>query len=88
MRLICVRTKAEYFSIPGLTRFRKIRSDLPLVPSYRRLLHKIVLALETNQHVARMSVSDMRVFLLPGMLPRSSGLRLRARDLRRAMLSV
>ena len=28
MGLICVKTKAEYFSIPGLTRFRKIRSDL------------------------------------------------------------
>src|SRR5438128_11805720 len=32
MRLIWVRTKAEYFSIPALTRFRKIRSDLPVVP--------------------------------------------------------
>src|SRR5438093_1540681 len=29
MGLIWVRTKAEYFSIPGLTRFLKIRSDLP-----------------------------------------------------------
>jgi hypothetical protein len=31
MRLICVRTKAEYFSNPGLTLFLKIRSDLPVV---------------------------------------------------------
>src|SRR5262245_35595147 len=30
MRLIWVRTKAEYFWIAGLTRFRKIRSDLPV----------------------------------------------------------
>ena len=29
--LIWVRTKAEYFSILGLTRFLKIRSDLPVV---------------------------------------------------------
>jgi hypothetical protein len=28
MGLIWVRTKAEYFRFPGLTRFRKIRSDL------------------------------------------------------------
>ena len=28
VRLIWVRTKAEYFRFPGLTRFRKIRSDL------------------------------------------------------------
>jgi len=41
MRLICVRTKAEYFSIPGLTLFLKIRSDLPVVPSCRRLRHKL-----------------------------------------------
>ena len=32
MRLIWVRTKAEYFSIPGLTQFLKIRSDLPVAP--------------------------------------------------------
>ena len=36
MRLICVRTKAKYFSIPDLTRFLKIRSDLPVVPVRRR----------------------------------------------------
>jgi hypothetical protein len=29
MRLIWVRTKAEYFCFRGLTRFRKIRNDLP-----------------------------------------------------------
>jgi hypothetical protein len=38
MRLIWVRTKAEYFSIPGLTQFLKIRSDLPVVPSRRTRL--------------------------------------------------
>jgi hypothetical protein len=35
MPVICVRTKAEYFSMPGLTRFLKIRSDLPVVPVCR-----------------------------------------------------
>src|SRR5439155_5361557 len=33
MRLIWVRTKAEYFFFPGLTQFRKIRSDLPVMPT-------------------------------------------------------
>jgi hypothetical protein len=49
MRLICVRTKAEYFSIPGLTQFLKIRSDLPVVPVGRTRLHKIALACKASQ---------------------------------------
>jgi hypothetical protein len=66
MRLICVRTKAEYFSIPGLTRFLKIRSDLPVVP-VGRTRHKIALARKANQsavgrvgkaHLAARSVMD------------------------------
>jgi hypothetical protein len=36
--LIWARTKAEYFSIPGLTRFLKIRSDLPVVSVGRTAL--------------------------------------------------
>jgi hypothetical protein len=35
MRLIWVDAKAEYFRFPGLTRFLKIRSDLPVVPVCR-----------------------------------------------------
>src|SRR5438874_2277650 len=35
MPMIWVRTKAAYFLIPGLTLFRKIRSDLPIGLSCR-----------------------------------------------------
>jgi hypothetical protein len=49
MRLICVDAKAESFSIPDLTRFLKIRSDLPVVPVRRRRLHKIAVARKANQ---------------------------------------
>src|SRR5687767_12052423 len=34
MRLICMKTKAEYFRFRGLTRFLKIRSDLPVKQSH------------------------------------------------------
>ena len=37
MPVIWVRTKAEYFSIAGLTRFLKIRSDLPVEQSRSRM---------------------------------------------------
>ena len=36
VRLIWVRTEAEYFWFAGLTRFRKIRNDLPVGPVCRR----------------------------------------------------
>ena len=49
MRLIWVRTKAEYFSIPALTRFRKIRSDLPVVPIVCRPSHEATLVREANR---------------------------------------
>jgi hypothetical protein len=53
MRLIWARTKAEYFSIPGLTQFLKIRSDLPVVPVGRTRLHKLALACNANQFAVR-----------------------------------
>src|SRR5258707_3279648 len=53
MRLICSRTKVESFSIPGLTRFLKIRSDLPVVPVGRRPQHEVALAHEANQSAVR-----------------------------------
>jgi hypothetical protein len=37
MRLICARTEAEYFLFRGLTRFLKMRSDLPIVLILLRL---------------------------------------------------
>jgi hypothetical protein len=52
MPVICVRTKAEYFSIPGLTRFLKIRSDLPVAPLGRTPLHEVALGRKANQFAA------------------------------------
>jgi hypothetical protein len=49
MRLICVRTKAEYFCAKGWTGF----GDLPVVPIGRRLLHEVALARKANQFVTR-----------------------------------
>jgi hypothetical protein len=73
MRLICVRTKAEYFSIPHLTRFLKIRSDLPVVPSCRRPLHKVALARKANRfavhRVAEATASPSGTLTMPFHLP-------------------
>jgi hypothetical protein len=70
MPVIWVRTKAEYFCGMGWTGF----TDLPVRLKCRRLLPEIVLALEANQSVARMSaaicgaqsdVSDLCLFATP-----------------------
>jgi hypothetical protein len=53
MPLIWVRTKAEYFSIPGLTQFLKIRSDLPIAAVDRTPL--IVIASEAKQSIAQLA---------------------------------
>src|SRR5436190_15936301 len=45
MRLIWVRTKAEYFSIRGLTRLRIIRSDLPRVVVCCRIVARMSVAI-------------------------------------------
>jgi hypothetical protein len=62
MRLICVKTEAEYFRFPGLTLFRKIRSDLPVVPVCRRPLREVALPRQANQFAASSphERSDMR----------------------------
>jgi len=53
MRLIWVRTKADFFWFRALTWFRKIRTDLPVVPVCRRPLREIALVREANQLALR-----------------------------------
>jgi hypothetical protein len=50
MRLIWVRTEAEYFWRPGLTLFRKIGSDLVAGPARRTRWGNFFLRSEANVH--------------------------------------
>ena len=73
MRLICVRTKAEYFCEKGWTGL----TDLLVVLFCRMPLHKIALVQEANQHAAPHERSAMRIDAAPVPL-RSFGLRVLA----------
>jgi len=69
MRLIWVDAKAEYFCAEDLTRFLKIRSDLPVVLICRRSCTESALARQANQPAVRRVGKAQACPPLPSTVP-------------------